>query len=229
MSRKQPTEEMTALAAKIAERFAWGVTGTSFAQDEMVVHAKRTEVAKLLQALRDDVDTHFAQLMDVTAVDRPSSPDRFEVVYALLSLRHNRRVLVKVLTDEDTPVPSVTGVFSSAGWFEREVWDMYGIVFEGNEDLRRILTDYGFEGHPLRKDFPLTGFVEMRYDDALARVVYEPVKLTQDFRAFDNLSPWEAMTTMQLPGDEKATKQKTGTVDYRTLARDRAGDGGLLK
>lgn len=228
MSRKAPSEQMTVLAAALAERFAWGITATSFAQDELVITAKRAELPRLLLALRDDAETAFAQLMDVTAVDYPTRADRFEVVYALLSIRLNRRAIIKVTTDEDTPVPSVTGVFSSAGWLEREVWDMYGIVFDGNPDLRRILTDYGFEGHPLRKDFPLTGFVELRYDETEARVVYEPVKLTQEFRAFDNLSPWEAMTDVQLPGDEKATKQKTGTVDYRAVARARAADGGLL-
>ncbi|MBU6235962.1 MAG: NADH-quinone oxidoreductase subunit C [Alphaproteobacteria bacterium] len=223
MSRKVPTEAMTALAAKIAEKFSFAVTGTSFAQDELVIHAKAPEIAMLLSALRDDVETALTQLIDVTAVDWPTKADRFEVVYQLLSLRYNVRVRVKITTDEDTPVPSVVKVFSSALWMEREVWDMYGITFEGNPDLRRILTDYGFEGHPLRKDFPLTGFVELRYDEAQARVVYEPVKLTQDFRMFDNMSPWEAMTTVQLPGDEKATKQKTGTVDYRAIARAREG------
>jgi len=228
MSRKAPSDKMTALAAVITEKFAWGVTSTSFAQDELVLIAKRPEIAKLLTALRDDVDMMFAQLMDITAVDYPTRPDRFDVVYAMLSLRHNIRVIIKITTDEDTPVPSVTSVFSSAGWLEREVWDMYGVAFEGNPDLRRILTDYGFEGHPLRKDFPLSGFVELRYDEAQQRVVYEPVKLMQDFRMFDNLSPWEAMTSVQLPGDEKATKPKTGTVDYRELARERAKDGGLL-
>ncbi len=228
MSRKVPSESFSAFGAKIAEKFVWGVSSVSFAQNELVIHAKRSEIVKLLTALRDDPEMLFRQLMDVTAVDYPSKADRFEVVYQLLSLQLNLRATVKITTDEDTPVPSVTSVFSSAGWLEREVWDMYGIVFEGNPDLRRILTDYGFEGHPLRKDFPLTGYVELRYDEASARVVYEPVKLTQDFRMFDNLSPWEAMTTMQLPGDEKATKQKSGTVDYRAIAANRAKDGGLL-
>ncbi|NBX65733.1 MAG: NADH-quinone oxidoreductase subunit C [Proteobacteria bacterium] len=226
MSRKAPSEKKAALAAKIAEAFAYGVSGTSFAQDELVVHAKRAEIVRVLTDLRDHVETACVQLMDITAVDWPTKADRFEVVYQLLSLRHNLRIRVKIMTDEDTPVPSVTPVYSSAGWLEREVWDMYGIAFEGNEDLRRILTDYGFEGHPLRKDFPLTGFVELRYDEAQARVVYEPVKLMQDFRSFDNLSPWEAMTTVQLPGDEKAVKQKVGTVDYRTNAAERVRGGG---
>ncbi len=228
MSRKTPSEKLNAVAAQVAEKFAWGVTGTAFAQDELVITAKRADIVRVLSALRDDVDMQFTQLMDMSAVEYPGRTGRFDVVYALLSLRHNIRALVKVATDEDTPVPSVTSVFSSAGWFEREVWDMYGITFDGHADLRRILTDYGFEGHPLRKDFPLTGFVEVRYDAQAARVVYEPVKLVQDFRMFDNLSPWEGMTDVQLPGDEKAAKQKTGTVDYRAIARDRAKDGGLL-
>lgn len=216
MSIKAPSEFLTALAPKIAEKMAWGVISTSFAQDELVINARRETLQRLLAALRDDADMLFEQLIDITAADYPARPDRFEVIYAMLSLRYNVRVRVKVTTDEDTPVPSVVPQFSSAIWMEREVWDMYGIVFEGNDDLRRILTDYGFEGHPLRKDFPLTGFVELRYDETLRRVVYEPVKLPQDFRVFDNLSPWEAMTTVQLPGDEKATKQKLGTKNYRT-------------
>jgi NADH-quinone oxidoreductase subunit C len=142
--------------------------------------------------------------MDVCGVDYPDRDERFEVVYNLLSLKLNQRVRVKVTTDEDSPVPSVTGVFRSAGWYERETWDLYGIFFSDHPDLRRLLTDYGFEGHPLRKDFPLTGYVEVRYDDEQKRVVYEPVRLTQEFRTFDFLSPWEGMTRV-LPGDEKAT------------------------
>ncbi|HIE20639.1 MAG TPA: NADH-quinone oxidoreductase subunit C, partial [Rhodospirillales bacterium] len=136
-------------------------------------------------------------------VDYPDRSPRFEVVYNLLSLAHNNRVRVKIRTDEETPVPSATGVFSAANWWEREVWDLYGIYFSEHPDLRRILTDYGFEGHPLRKDFPLTGYVELRYDDEQKRVVYEPVKLTQEYRDFDFLSPWEGVQRM-LPGDEKA-------------------------
>ncbi|MBY0430201.1 MAG: NADH-quinone oxidoreductase subunit C, partial [Rhodospirillales bacterium] len=144
----------------------------------------------------------FKQLMDLCGIDYPQREQRFEVVYHLLSMKHNQRIRVKAPTDEDTPVPSVTGVFSAANWFEREAWDMYGIFFADHPDLRRLLTDYGFEGHPLRKDFPLTGYVEVRYDDEQKRVVYEPVKLTQDFRTFDFLSPWEGPGL--LPGDEKA-------------------------
>jgi NADH-quinone oxidoreductase subunit C len=144
--------------------------------------------------------------MDVCGVDYPSREERFEVVYNLLSLTHNRRIRVKVAASEDTPVPTVVEVFSSANWWERETWDMYGIAFRDHPDLRRILTDYGFQGHPLRKDFPLTGYVEVRYDDEQKRVVYEPVKLPQDWRTFDFLSPWEGIQG-ELPGDEKAKDQ----------------------
>jgi len=171
--------------------------------DELVVVVNRDTIVRVLTFLRDDVNCQFKQLMDVCGADYPERAERLEVVYNLLSLTHNRRIRVKVRTDEETPVPTVTGVFSSAGWWEREVWDLLGVYFSGHPDLRRILTDYGFEGHPLRKDFPLTGYVEVRYDDEQKRVVYEPVKLPQEFRTFDFLSPWEGMPS-QLPGDEKA-------------------------
>jgi len=171
--------------------------------DELVVVVNRDTIVRVLTFLRDDVNCQFKQLMDVCGADYPERAERLEVVYNLLSLTHNRRIRVKVRTDEETPVPTVTGVFSSAGWWEREVWDLLGVYFGGHPDLRRILTDYGFEGHPLRKDFPLTGYVEVRYDDEQKRVVYEPVKLPQEFRTFDFLSPWEGMPS-QLPGDEKA-------------------------
>jgi NADH-quinone oxidoreductase subunit C len=151
-------------------------------------------------------------LVDVCGVDYPSREERFEVVYNLLSLRQNHRVRVKVTTDEDTPVPSVAEVFSSANWFEREVWDLYGVFFADHPDLRRILTDYGFEGHPLRKDFPMTGHVEVRYDDEDKRVVYEPVRLPQEFRSFDFLSPWEG-APRQLPGDEKVEDKSAEKTD----------------
>jgi len=219
MSRKTPPDSLKTLASQLAESVQGGITGARFDQDELVLDVRRDQIVQALTILRDDPDTLFEQLVDITAVDWPSNADRFEIVYNLLSLKFNRRIRVSVRTDEDTPVPSVGRVFSSAGWMEREIWDLYGIVFTGHDDLRRILTDYGFEGHPLRKDFPLTGYVEVRYDDALKRVVYEPVKLTQDFRVFDFESPWEAMATMQLPGDEKATKPKHGTVDHRALTR----------
>jgi NADH-quinone oxidoreductase subunit C len=173
---------------------------------ELTLTAEGGQIVRLMSFLRDDPRCLFKLLMDVCGADYPDRVRRFDVVYHLLSLRHNQRVRVKVETDETTPVPSVTGVFSSAGWFERETWDMYGIFFADHPDLRRILTDYGFEGHPLRKDFPLTGYVEVRYDDEQKRVVYEPVKLVQEFRTFDFLSPWEGMVTTaaMLPGDEKA-------------------------
>jgi NADH-quinone oxidoreductase subunit C len=168
---------------------------------ELVLHAARESIVKVLTFLRDDGACQFKILVDVTAVDWPERAERFEVVYNLLSLSRNWRARVKVSATEETPVPSVVGVFSAAGWCERETWDLFGVFFSGHPDLRRILTDYGFEGHPLRKDFPLTGYVEVRYDDEEKRVVYEPVKLVQEFRSFDFLSPWEGMT---LPGDEKA-------------------------
>ncbi|MDW8444154.1 MAG: NADH-quinone oxidoreductase subunit C [Acetobacteraceae bacterium] len=168
---------------------------------ELRVDARRERLLQLMRILRDDPRFAFAQLMDLCGVDWPDRPERFEVVYNLLAPVPNRRVRVVVTTDETTPVPSVVELWPAAGWFEREAWDLFGIVFEGNPDLRRILTDYGFEGHPLRKDFPLTGHVELRYDEETKRLVYEPVKLAQDFRNFDFLSPWEGMTT--LPGDEK--------------------------
>ena len=174
---------------------------------ELIIIVDRESIRRVLSFVRDDVNCQFKQLMDVTAVDYPARVERFEVVYNMLSLTHNRRLRVKVSTDETTPVPTVTGLFNSANWFEREAWDMFGIFFREHPDLRRILTDYGFQGHPLRKDFPLTGYVEVRYNDDLKRVVYEPVKLPQDFRNFDFLSPWEGVQA-QLPGDEKAGEAK---------------------
>jgi NADH-quinone oxidoreductase subunit C len=171
--------------------------------DELMVWTASDLLVKLLTFLRDDQNCQFKQLMDVTAVDYPDREQRFEIVYNLLSLKHNHRLRVKLAADEESQVPSVVQVFSSATWFEREVWDMYGVFFTDHPDLRRILTDYGFEGHPLRKDFPLTGYVEVRYDEESKRVVYEPVKLVQEFRSFDFMSPWEGML-QGLPGDEKS-------------------------
>ena len=173
----------------------------------LIVVVPREQIVRVLTFLRDDPEMLFKQLVDVSGVDFPERAPRFDVVYQLLSFRHNQRLRVKVRTDENMPVPSVTGVFSSAGWFEREVWDMYGVLFSGHPDLRRILTDYGFDGHPQRKDFPLTGYVELRYDVEQKRVVYEPVKLNQAYRSFDFLSPWEG-PEYALPGDEKATGTK---------------------
>lgn len=171
--------------------------------DELAVVARPESIVRVLSFLRDDVNCQFKQLMDVCGVDYPGRHQRFDVVYNLLSLTHNRRIRVKIRTDGQAAVPTVTGVFSSAGWWEREAYDLYGIWFRDHPDLRRILTDYGFDGYPLRKDFPLTGYLEVRYDDEQKRIVYEPVKLTQDFRNFDFLSPWEGMQQF-LPGDEKA-------------------------
>jgi NADH-quinone oxidoreductase subunit C len=176
--------------------------GTEVGHGELMVTTTAQTLVKLLTFLRDDQNCQFKQLMDVTAVDRPDREARFDIVYNLLSLKHNQRVRVKIAADDSTPVPSVTAVFSSANWYEREVWDLFGVFFSDHPDLRRILTDYGFEGHPLRKDFPLTGYVEVRYDVDQRRVIYEPVKLTQEFRQFDFMSPWEGM--LHLPGDEKA-------------------------
>jgi len=190
---------------------ALGVKVTSFAvrHDELMLEVPAPELSTVLTFLRDDARCKFRQLIDLTGVDWPERPLRFDVVYNLLSIELNQRIRVKARTDERTPVPSVVDVFPAAGWFEREAWDMYGIMFAGNPDLRRILTDYGFEGHPLRKDFPLTGYVELRYDEGEKRVVYEPVRLTQEFRRFDFMSPWEGAPYI-LPGDEKATPKAGG-------------------
>ena len=180
------------------------VAGFEILHGELIVKARRGGIGRVLTFLRDDANCQFAQLVDLCGADYPDREERFDVVYNLLSLKHNQRIRVKITTDEETPVPSATPIFPCATWFEREAWDLYGIFFAGNPDLRRILTDYGFEGHPLRKDFPLTGYTELRYDETQKRVVYEPVRLTQDFRVFDFMSPWEGMTTVHLPGDEKA-------------------------
>ena len=171
--------------------------------DELILWSNADGIVRLMTFLRDDSNCLFKLLVDVCGVDYPDRAERFEVVYNLLSLKHNQRIRVKLTTIADRPVPSVSAIFKTAGWFEREVWDLFGVFFADHPDLRRILTDYGFEGHPLRKDFPLTGFVELRWDDVQKRVVYEPVKLTQEFRRFDFLSPWEGAHQV-LPGDEKA-------------------------
>jgi NADH-quinone oxidoreductase subunit C len=187
-------------AALVAALPAGAVESTSVQRGaELVLRVQREQLVACMLVLRDACG--FEQLMDIAGTDWPNKPLRFEVVYNLLSLSRNLRVTVIVGTNDVLPVPSLCGVWPVATWYEREAWDMYGIVFSGQSDLRRLLTDYGFEGHPLRKDFPLTGYVEVRYDEERKAVVYEPVKLTQDFRSFDFESPWEAMTT--LPGDEK--------------------------
>ena len=186
-------QEIESVAESIRDGMGAIVTDLSIVGDKLVAIVDREDIAKLLVFLRDDVNCQFKQLMDICGVDYPERPQRFEVVYNLLSLVHNNRVTVKVMLDDNSSIPSVSKVFSSADWWEREIWDLFGIFFSGHPDLRRILTDYGFDGHPLRKDFPLTGYVEVRYDDAQKRVVYEPVKLTQEYRDFDFLSPWEGM------------------------------------
>jgi NADH-quinone oxidoreductase subunit C len=168
---------------------------------------RRETVVEVCRTLRDRFE--YQQLMEIAGVDYPSRPERFEVDYHLLSLTRNHRIRVKLTADEDTPVPSITGLWPVAGWLEREVFDLYGVVFDGNDDLRRILTDYGFRGHPFRKEFPLSGYVELRYSEEQKRVVYEPVRLPQDFRAFDFLSPWEGAQYI-LPGDEKASPEAPG-------------------
>jgi NADH-quinone oxidoreductase subunit C len=176
---------------------------------EITLVVSRESIVEVLRKLRDTPGLEYQQLMEIAGVDYPDRPERFEVVYHLLSLTKNRRIRVKISTDEATPVPSVTGLWPVAGWLEREVFDMYGVAFAGNADLRRILTDYGFEGYPQRKDFPLTGHVELRYSEAEKRVVYEPVQLPQDFRSFDFLMPWEGAEYV-LPGDEKAQPEAPG-------------------
>lgn len=197
------SEALTELAAYIQETRGSLIESSSISYGELTLHTTTTNIVELLTFLRDDVQCGFINFIDLCGVDYPQREKRFDVVYHLLSPRQNQRIRIKLQAAEDEGVPSVTSVFVGAEWFEREAWDMYGIPFEGHSDLRRLLTDYGFEGHPLRKDFPVTGFVEVRYDDVQKRVLYEPVQLKQEFRSFDFLSPWEG-TDYVLPGDEKA-------------------------
>ena len=199
------TAALSTLAGYITDKATGSVTGHKITHGELTLMARRDDIVKVLTLLRDDPECQFENPIDICGVDYPARPERFEVVYHLLSPRKNQRIRVKISTDENTAVPSAIPVFPFADWYEREAYDMYGILFSDHPDLRRILTDYGFQGFPLRKDFPLTGFVETRYDDAQKRVVYEPVKLTQEFRAFDFESPWEGVQ-YNIPGDEKATK-----------------------
>jgi NADH-quinone oxidoreductase subunit C len=193
------------LGRTIADALPASITGYKVAHHELTLSGQARDIVSIVRFLREDPRCLFWSIIDVTAVDWPGREQRFDVVYHLLSPKHNVRVRVKVETDETTPVPSIIEVFPGADWFEREAYDLYGVAFTGHPDMRRLLTDYGFEGHPLRKDFPLTGFVEVRYDDELKRVVYSPVRLAQEFRNFDFLSPWEG-TDYPLPGDEKAGK-----------------------
>ena len=189
---------------------------------EIVLTVERERIEDALRILRDDFN--YQQLMEIAGVDYPQRPERFDVVYMLLSVTRNHRVMVKVTAAEDTPVPTVTTLWPNAGWLEREVFDMYGVLFEGNTDLRRILTDYGFEGHPQRKDFPLTGYVELRYSEEEKRVVYEPVELAQDLRQFDFMSPWEGADYI-LPGDEKAEGPPTVDEPKTTESPKQTGAG----
>jgi NADH-quinone oxidoreductase subunit C len=219
------TQSLIEFGSAVSTLLPAEATRIEIVRQELILHVARGAVVPVLTFLRDDPRCLFKMLVDITAVDYPSRPERFDIVYNLLSLTHNRRIRVKCPTDEANPVPSATGVFSAAGWYEREVWDMFGVAFSDHPDLRRILTDYGFEGHPLRKDFPLTGYVELRYDESLKRVVYEPVKLTQEFRSFDFLSPWEGMNHI-LPGDEKVVIEPGAEAPSVEAAGAQAAGGG---
>jgi NADH-quinone oxidoreductase subunit C len=196
-------EALNKLSGYLSDRLGVKLLGAKVALGELTIEVPRDDLIEVITLLRDDSLCRFGSLIDICGVDYPDREQRFDVVYHLLSPWLNHRIRVRIVTDEAHPVPSLTGLFPGADWYEREAFDLYGILFSGHPDLRRILTDYGFQGHPLRKDFPLTGFVELRYDDELKRVVYEPVKLMQEYRSFDFLSPWEAMGTA-IPGDEKA-------------------------
>jgi NADH-quinone oxidoreductase subunit C len=191
------------LSTYLGEKLSGRIGDAVFAYGELTISVEPHDLIEVVTFLRDDKNCQFISIIDVCGADYPSRAKRFDVVYHLLSPKQNIRIRIKVHADEETMVPSITGVYPGADWFERETYDLYGVLFSGHPDLRRILTDYGFEGHPLRKDFPLTGFVEVRYDDEAKRVVYEPVELKQEFRNFDFLSPWEG-TDYVLPGDEKA-------------------------
>ena len=197
-------EQLQSIAAKLAGALPGAVLDSNFAFGELTLSLDPARIIEALQFLRDDAAAEFVSIIDISGVDYPEREKRFDVVYHLLSPKMNRRVRLKVATDEDTPIASATAVYPGADWYEREIYDLFGVLFDGHPDLRRILTDYGFDGHPLRKDFPMTGFVELRYDDEEKRVRYEPVRLNQEFRHFDFLSPWEGAP---LPGDEKAKGQ----------------------
>ena len=201
------SQSLTDLGAYLAAALSDAVTGREVAYGELNVDVIPAQIIRVLRFLRDDPRSKFSQLIDICGVDYPERSPRFDVVYHLLSLHLNQRIRLRVKVEEGASVPSVIDVHPCANWFEREAFDMYGILFSGHPDLRRLLTDYGFDGYPLRKDFPLTGHVEVRYDDALKRVVYQPVQLVQEFRAFDFLSPWEGAKYI-LPGDEKAGEAK---------------------
>ena len=195
-------ETLDELADYIRNKLVAELEAATVEKGELCIIVQRPAIYRVMSFLRDDANCQFRVLVDICGVDYPERPERFEVVYHLLSVKHNQRIRVKLTADEDTPVPSVTAIYPTAGWFEREVWDLYGVFFANHPDLRRILTDYGFDGHPQRKDFPLTGYVEVRYDEEQKRVVYEPVQLTQAFRTFDFLSPWEGPAGYESPNDQ---------------------------
>jgi NADH-quinone oxidoreductase subunit C len=197
--------QLEELGTALASAHGQAITGWHISLGELTLEVEPGQIANLLRYLRDDPRCMFTCLIDICGVDYPGREKRFDIVYHLLSLHLNHRIRLKIQTDADTPVPTAVGVFPAANWFEREAFDLYGILFSGHPDLRRLLTDYGFQGHPLRKDFPLTGFVEVRYSEEQKRVVYEPVILPQEFRNFDFLSPWEG-ADYNLPGDEKASQ-----------------------
>jgi NADH-quinone oxidoreductase subunit C len=199
-------EKLNELGAALAEAQPQAIERWHVMRGELTLYAVRDQIGNVLRYLRDDPRCLFTQLLDICGVDFPAREFRFDVVYHLLSPQLNHRIRVKIEADDSTQVPSAISIFPSANWYEREAFDLYGILFSGHPDLRRILTDYGFQGHPLRKDFPLTGFVEVRYSEEQKRVIYEPVKLPQEFRNFDFLSPWEG-SEYKLPGDEKASKE----------------------
>lgn len=209
--------DLEAFGARILQVIGGAGVTSSIGFGELNLHVDASRIAEIALTLRDDPSLRFVCLIDICGADYPERENRFDVVYHLLSPTLNARIRLKVQTDERAPVPSIVDVFPSANWYEREAWDMYGVIFSGHPDLRRLLTDYGFEGHPLRKDFPLSGYVEVRYDDALKRVVYEPVTLRQEFRRFDFLSPWEGVDYV-LPGDEKATGSREAGKDAGKVA-----------
>jgi NADH-quinone oxidoreductase subunit C len=198
--------QLSDLQAAVLAALPGAVTGSQIAFGELTVTAAAERIVEVVAYLQSDPRWQFVSFIDLCGADYPSRQKRFDIVYHLLSPSQNLRICIKIETDEVTLVPSIVDVFPAANWFEREVYDLFGVLFSGHPDLRRILTDYGFEGHPLRKDFPMTGFVEVRYDDLEKRVVYEPVQLTQEFRDFDFLSPWEGQSDYSLPGDEKAKR-----------------------
>ncbi|MBT5665173.1 MAG: NADH-quinone oxidoreductase subunit C [Rhodospirillaceae bacterium] len=205
MDEEDTNAVLLELAGYLKDHLGAAVVGWGVDRRELCLEVSSDSICKVLKFLRDDVNCLFKTVVDVCGVDYPDRSPRFDIVYNLLSYNLNQRLRIKVKAGEESQIPSVAEIYPAAGWFEREVWDLYGVFFSGHRDLRRILTDYGFDGHPLRKDFPLTGHVEVRYDDEQQRVVYEPVALTQSFRTFDFMSPWDGMN-QHLPGDEKAEK-----------------------